>query len=131
MRCIFSTLVVALLIFHSPRVHSEDAEVTIFNQWPRGFYGEISIALEDDVVDGWQLTVSFSKPVKRLSVWNAKVDSISDDKKQYILKNRFWNKKLKAERPLKFRFLGHKAKKGENQPTVTAEFTRLGEGSGF
>ena len=59
MRCIFSTLVVALLIFHSPRVHSEDAEVTIFNQWPRGFYGEISIALEDDVEDGWQLTVSF------------------------------------------------------------------------
>ena len=131
MRCTFSTLIVALLIFHSPRVHSEDAEVTIFNQWPKGFYGEISIALEDDVEDGWQLTVSFSKPVKRLSVWNAKVDSISDDKKQYILKNRFWNKKLKAERPLKFRFLGHKAKKGENQPTVTAEFTRLGEGSGF
>lgn len=52
MRCIFSTLVVALLIFHSPRVHCEDAEVTIFNQWPRGFYGEISIALEDDVEDG-------------------------------------------------------------------------------
>lgn len=131
MKCSFAALVVSLLLLHSYRVYSEHAEVDIYHKWPRGFYGELSFDLEKDVEDGWQVTVTFSKPVKRLYVWNAKLDSVSDDKKVYVLKNKFWNGKLEAGRPLRFRFLGRKAKFGESAPTMSAELARLGEGSGF
>ncbi|KAJ7374816.1 hypothetical protein OS493_005168 [Desmophyllum pertusum] len=131
MKYTFSVLAICLLLLHSHQVHSEDAEVNVFHQWPRGFYGEISIDLEEAVEDGWQLTVTMSKPVKKVEVWNAVLDSVSADKKVYVLKNKFWNRKLEAGRPLKFRFLGVKAKFRENRPKVSAEFTRLGEGSGF
>lgn len=80
--------------------------------------------------DGWQLTLTFSKPLKRLLVWNAKVDSVSDDNTVQVVKNRFWNQRLKAGRLFKFRFLGRK-KFGQRTPSVSAEFSRLGEGSGF
>ena len=134
MKYTFAVLAISLLLLHSQRALSEDVKAEIFNQWPRGFYGRLSIELEDDVEDGWQVTVTFSKPVARLEVWNAEVDSVSDDKKIYVLKNKFWNAQLEAGgKPLKFRFLGHKEKVGEDRPTVSAEFTRLGEesGSGF
>lgn len=130
MKYALTTLAVSLFLFHLHRAISEDAQVRIFNQWPRGFYGRISIDLEDEVDDGWQVTVTFSKPVARLVAWNAKVDSVSDDKKVYVLKNRFWNADLEAGRKLKFRFLARKGKFGENAPEVLAEFTRLGEESG-
>ena len=114
------------------RAFSEEVKVKIFNQWPQGFYGQISIDLEDEVEDGWQITLKFSKPIKELLAWNANVDATSNDKMVCILKNRFWNKKLKAKR-LKFRFLGYKAKFNERAPKISGEFTRLGEesGSGF
>ena len=133
MKYTFTVLAVSVLLLQLHRALSEEAEVRIFNQWPRGFYGRISITLEDEVEDGWQVTVTFSKPVARLDVWNAEVESVSDDKKVYLLKNKFWNARLPAGRPLKFRFLGHKVKFAENKPEVSAEFTRLGEesGSGF
>lgn len=130
MKYAFGVLVVSLVLLHSHRAVTEDAEVEIFNQWPRGFYGRISVDLEGEVEDGWQVTVTFSKPVKKLRAWNAKVDSVSDDKKVYILKNRFWNDDLETGTKLKFRFLARKAKYGEDVPEVSAEFTRLGEESG-
>ena len=131
MRYTFIALTLSLILLHSSRVQSEDAVVTVFNQWPRGFYGRVAIDLEEAVEDGWQVTLTFSKPVKKLYVWNAAVDSVSDDKTVYILKNRFWNSQLGAGRQLKFRFLGRKAKFGDSGPSVSAEFARLGEGSGF
>lgn len=131
MRYTFTALIASLLFLQLHQVQSEDAEVTVFNQWPRGFYGSISVDFEDAVEDGWQVTLTFSKPVKRVEVWNAKVDSVSDDKTVYVLKNKFWNARLEAGRQLQFRFLGHKAKFGENKPKISAEFTRIGEGSGF
>ena len=132
MRYTFAVLAISILLLYSQRAYSEEVKVTIFNQWPRGFYGQISIDLEDKVEDGWQVTLKFSKPIKKLLAWNANVDATSDDKMVYILKNRFWNKELKAEL-LKFRFLGYKAKFNESAPKISAEFTRLGEesGSGF
>lgn len=133
MKYTFTVLAVSLLIFHLHRALSEDVRVKILNQWPQGFYGGVRVKLEDEVEDGWQVTMTFSKPVSRLEVWNAEVDSVSDDKTVYVLKNKFWNARLPARRPLKFRFLGFKAKVGENKPKVSAEFTRVGEesGSGF
>ena len=130
MKYALTTLAVSLFLFHLHRAISEDAQVRIFNEWPRGFYGRISIDLEDEVEDGWQVTETFSKPVACLVAWNAKVDSVSDDKKVYVLKNRFWNAHLEAGGKLKFRFLVRKGKFGENAPEVLAEFTRLGEESG-
>ncbi|KAL9974285.1 hypothetical protein ACROYT_G011302 [Oculina patagonica] len=129
MKYTFTALIASLLLLHLHRVQSEEAEVTVFNQWPRGFYGRISVDVEDAVEDGWQVTLTFSKPVKRLKVWNAAVDSVSDDKTVYVLKNRFWNARLEAGHALKFRFLGRKAKKNESVPSVSAEFSRLDEGS--
>ena len=84
----------------------------IFNQWPQGFYGQISIDLEDEVEDGWQITLKFSKPIKELLAWNANVDATSDDKMVYILKNRF---------RLKFWFLGYKAKFNERASSLVSE----------
>lgn len=80
------------------RAFSEEVKVKIFNQWPQGFYGQISIDLEDEVEDGWQITLKFLKPIKELLAWNANVDVTSADEMVYILKNGFWNKKLKAKR---------------------------------
>lgn len=132
MRYTFAVLAIFILLLYSQRAFSEEVQVTIFNQWPSGFYGQISIDLEDEVEDGWQVTLTFSKPIKKLLAWNANVDSTSGDKMVYILKNRFWNKKLEAKL-LKFRFLGYKATLNESAPKISAEFTRLGEesGSGF
>lgn len=92
--------------------------------------GEVLIDIEEAVEDGWQVTLNFSKPVKRLGVWNAMVDSVSDDKTVHVLKNKFWNPRLEAGRLFKFRFLGGK-NFGHRTPRVSAEFSRLGEGSGF
>ena len=97
----FNLLAVLLFLFHLHWAISEDAQVRIFNLWPRGFYRRISIDLEDEVEDGWQVTVTFSKPVARLVAWNAKIDAVSDDKKVYVLKNRFWNAHLEAGGKLK------------------------------
>ena len=124
MKYTFTALIATLLILHLHRVLSEDAKVTVFNQWPRGFYGRISVDIEEAVEDGWKVTLTFSKPVRRVDVWNAEVDSFSDDKTVYVLKNKFWNSHLGAGRQLKFRFLGIKAKFGENKPRISAEFTR-------
>ena len=131
MRYTFTTLIASLLLLHSLRVQSEEAAVKIFNHWPRGFYGRVAIDLEEDVEDGWQVTLTFSKPVKKVIAWNAAVDTVSDDHTVYVLKNRFWNAKLKAGRELKFRFLGRKGNYGESKPSVSAEFARLEEGNGF
>ena len=130
MKGTITALIVSLLIFHSPRVQSEEAEVEVLDKWPQGFYGEVSIEIEEPVEDGWQVVLTFAKPVKRLLVWNARVDSVSDDKMVYVLKNRFGNPSLEAEHPFKFRFLGYK-KFGQLTPSISAEFSRLGEGSGF
>ncbi len=131
MKYSITALIASLLLLHLHRVQSEEAEVTVFNQWPRGFYGSISVDIEDAVEDGWQVTLTFSKPVKRVEVWNAEVDSVSDDKTVYVLRNMFWNARLGAGSQLKFLFLGYKAKFRENKPRISAEFARLGEGSGF
>ena len=130
MKNTFTALILSLLILHSSRVQSEDAEVEVLHKWPQGFYGEVSIAIEETVEEGWQVALTFAKPVKRLVVWNARVDSVSDDKMVYVLKNRFWNPILEAGRLFKFRFLVNK-KFGQLTPSVSAEFSRLGEGSGF
>ena len=130
MKYTFAALAVSLLFIHLHRAVSEDAKVRIFNQWPQGFYGRISVALEDEVEDGWQVTVTFSKPVAKVVVWNAVIESVSDDKKVYLIKNKFWNAQLPAGRRLKFRFLGVKARFGENRPKMSAQFTRIGEESG-
>lgn len=123
-------LVVSLLIFHSPRVQSEDAEVEVLHKWPQRFYGEVSIEIEETVEDGWQVVLTFGKPVERLAVWNVRVDSVSDDKTVYVLKNQSWNPILEAGRLFKIHFFGYK-KFGQPTPSVSAEFSRLGEGSGF
>ena len=130
MKTTLIALIVSLLILNSPRAQSENAEVDVLHKWPQGFYGEVSIEIEEPVEDGWQVVLTFAKPVKRLVVWNARVDSVSDDKTVYVLKNRFWNPSLEAGRLFKFRFLGNK-KFGQLTPSVSAEFSRLGEGSGF
>lgn len=130
MKNTFTALIVSLLILHSPRVQSEDVEVDILHNRPRGFYGEVSIEIEETVEDGWQVVLTFAKPVKGLLVWNARVDSVSDDKTVYVLKNRFWNARLEAGRVFTFPFSGEK-KFGQLTPSVSAEFSRIGEGSGF
>ena len=130
MKNTFTALIVSLLILHSPRVRCEEAEVEVLNKWSQGFYGEVSIEIEEPVEDGWQVVLTFAKPVKRLVVWNARVDSVSDDKMVYVIKNRFRYPSLEAERLFKFRFLGDK-KFGQRTPSISAEFSRLDEGSGF
>ena len=35
----------------------------------------MSIDLEDEVEDGWQITLKFSKPIKELLAWNANVQA--------------------------------------------------------
>ena len=131
MRHTFITLIASLLVLHSLRVQSEEAAVKIFNHWPRGFYGRVAINLEEDVEDGWQVTLTFSKTVQNVTAWNAEVDTVSDDQTVYVLKNKFWNAQLEAGSELKFRFLGRKGEYGESEPSVSAEFARLEEGSGF
>ena len=127
MKYTFAALAVSLLFIHLHRAVSEDAEVEISHQWPQGFYGMISVALEDAVDDGWQVTLMLSKPVAKVVVWDAVVESVSEDRKVYLIKNKLWKAQLPAGQPLKFRFLVVKAKSGENRPIMSAEFSRIGE----
>ena len=53
MKNTFIALIVSLLVFYSHRVLSEDAEVEVLHQWPRGFYGEVSTDIEEAVKDAW------------------------------------------------------------------------------
>ena len=123
-------LTVSLVLVLVHRGLSEEAIVETFNQWHRGFYGVISIKLQDKVEHGWQVKVMFTKPVAGLVVWNAVVESISQDKTTYTLKNKFWNTELPAEGLIKLRFLGLKKTFGEKIRKMSAEFIRLGEESG-
>ena len=87
----------------------------------------ISVALVDEVENGWQVTVTFSKPVTKVVVWDAVVKSVSEDREVYLITNKHWQAQLPAGEPLKFRFLVVKAKSGENRPIISAEFSRIEE----
>lgn len=87
---------------------SEDARVKIVHKWPSGFYGIVKFQLQDEVEDGWRVKVTFSKPVKSFLVWGASVETISEDKGMFILKNKTWNSETPVGRLFRFRFLGKK-----------------------
>ena len=121
------TLAISLLLIGAL---SEDAKVKILHKWPAGFYGIVEIQLQDEVEDGWRVKVTFSKPVKSFLVWRASVETISEDRRTFILKNKTWNSEMPAGRLFRFRFLGKKMRFGKKVPKMTATFIRLGEESG-
>ena len=65
------TLAISLLLIG---VLSEDARV--------------EFQLQDEIEDGWRVKVTFSKPVKSFLVWRASVETISEDKRTFILKKK-------------------------------------------
>lgn len=87
---------------------SEDARVKIVHKWPSGFYGIVKFQLQDEVEDGWRVKMTFSKPVKSFLVSGASVETISEDKGMFILKNKTWNSETPVGRLFRFRFLGKK-----------------------
>lgn len=76
------------------------------------------------------MTVTFSKPVKKLKVWQAKVVSENSEKTEFVLENLRWNAKLREGKQYAFNFKCQKADKGK-APSVEVSFDRLGEGSGL
>ncbi|XP_078367409.1 uncharacterized protein LOC144651333 [Oculina patagonica] len=112
-------------------LRSEDeVEAQIHHQWRRGFIGKFSITPDGPLLDGWRLTVTLSKPVKKLKVWQAIVVSENDEKTEFVLENMSWNANLREGEKYSFNFKCQKADKGD-APSIEVSFERLGEGSGL
>lgn len=87
-------------------VSSECNQIT--NAWNKGANGEFSIEVPEDT-KGWEVTVTFDRPVKKLRVWNGR--KVKCDGNVCTFKNKGWNKKqnagtiLKLGYQVKFRYL--------------------------
>ena len=114
-------------------LRSEDeVSAQIHHQWRRGFIGKFTITPDQPILDGWRLTVTFSKPIRRLEVWKATVVSKNKEKTEFVLENQKWNANLREGETYKFNFKGRKDGKGK-EPSIDVSFESLhvGEGSGF
>ena len=58
----------------------------------------VEFQFQDEIEDGWRVKGTFSKPVKSFLVWRASVQTISEDKRTFILKNKTWNSEKQAGR---------------------------------
>ena len=113
-------------------LRSEDeVEAKIHHQWRLGFIGKFSITPDEPLLDGWRLTVTFSKPIKKLKVWQAIMVSENDEKTVFVLENMRWNAKLREGKKYSFTFKCQKADKGDAPSIEEVSFERLGEGSGL
>lgn len=78
---LISTTVLITLVSVFPFSHGETGLGEIIHDWPKGFTGRLSVTMEEDVKEGWTMTLGFSKALKRLEIWRARVVSRSDDGK--------------------------------------------------
>ena len=126
-RILFTLAILSLAV----GLRSEDeVDAQIHHQWRKGFIGKFYITPDEPILEGWRLTVTFSKPVKKLKVWQAKVVSENSEKTEFVLENLRWNAKLREGKQYAFNFKCQKADKGK-APSVEVSFDRLGEGSGL
>lgn len=112
-------------------LRSEDeVYAEIHHQWRRGFIGKFSITPDSPLTDGWRMTVTFSKPIRKLEVWQANIVSANEEKTEFVLENQFWNAELREGETYLFNFKCKKVKRG-SVPSIEVSFERLGEGSGL
>ena len=79
---VFISAAVLLVLFGvSTTIRAETGFGEVVHDWPRGFTGRLNVTMEEDVEQGWTMSLTFSSPLKRLHIWRAKVVSQSDDGK--------------------------------------------------
>ena len=111
-------------------VRSEDqVEAQIHHQWQSGFVGKFVITPDTPVQDSWRINVTFSQPIKKLKVWQAKIVDSNEEKTEFVLENKSWNANLSGG-TYSLNFKGKKARRGA-VPSIEVSFERLGEGSGL
>ncbi|CAH1790308.1 unnamed protein product [Owenia fusiformis] len=82
------------------------AGMSIMNSWPGGFQGWISVPVTKSH-NGWTFTVTFSKPVRDLQIWEAEVVSNEDGGKKYTMKNTQHNAQLNSGSTLEMNFIAN------------------------
>lgn len=90
----------------------DEVYAEIHHQWRRGFIGKFSITPNSPLTDGWRIAVTFSKPIKKLEVWQATVVSANEEETEFVLENQFWNAELREGETYSFNFKCKKAKRG-------------------
>ena len=65
--------------------------VTLKNEWNEGFDALITFTVPEKI-NGWQIILTMSKPVKNFHTWKA--ESKASSGKRFFLCNKTWNKKL-------------------------------------
>ena len=78
---LLSAIVLLALDSVCPFARAEIGLGEVVHDWPEGFTGRLNVTMEEEVEDGWTITLTFSKPLIRLDIWRAEVVSQSDDGK--------------------------------------------------
>ncbi|XP_048577073.1 endoglucanase A-like [Nematostella vectensis] len=103
-----------------------DVEIRILSDWNTGFEGSLLYKVTEEVDGGWEITLSFDQPLRKLEIWEAKIKSTSEDKKTFVISNFGWNTHLNEGSVLEMPFNGVKGANG-GRPHVTATFHARGD----
>ncbi|KAK7471380.1 hypothetical protein BaRGS_00035986 [Batillaria attramentaria] len=95
------------------------------NHWSGSFQAQPCFIISAELTS-WRLHLVFDQPVTSLEVWRADIESVSDDKTEYILTNKQWNGVEHVGDELCIDFIGH----GDEQinPHITAFIEELPDG---
>ena len=94
------------------------ARIFVVDDWPGGFKATMKFKILEKIVNGWEIHLVFSSPIKSLTVWRVMTPSIRTGTR-FILKNMPWNKVLKKDMLLEVSFLAYKINTN-NVPTICA-----------
>lgn len=84
----------------------------IEHQWNRGLIGKFSITPGAHLSKGWSMIVTFSQPIQKLEVWQAKLQTNNKKKTVFVLRNQHWNKELDQDQKFEFNFKATKIGRG-------------------
>ncbi|XP_046331999.2 endoglucanase E-4-like isoform X1 [Haliotis rufescens] len=86
-------------------VTSAVTDIKITGHWEGGFNGQFCITLTEEL-HGWKAHLVFDHEVKSLQVSTADIVETRDNNKEFILKNKDWNKDEQAGQQLCVNFMG-------------------------
>lgn len=93
----------------------DEGGVSVEHQWSDGLIGKFSITPGSALSEGWNMIVTFSKPIKLLEVWQANLQMKNKENTVFVLKNQSWNKQVAQGQKLEFNFKATKKGRGNLQ----------------
>ncbi len=110
---LLSLLVVNIVCF-------DEGGAIIEHQWRNGLIGKFTITPGAVLSKGWDMIVTFSQPIQKLEVWQAKLQTNNKEKTVFVLRNQPWNKQLDQNKKFEFNFKVTKIGQGNPQVVEVA-----------